>query len=204
MNWSRLATATAIVVDPHPGDYASLEVPRGTSELKSCYLTRLIQSRSGLNTDRAMGLDGFRIRYLTNGQSALRASQRDAALWLINTRLPDMTGFDLFEMLSSSLLKTPVFFVANDYSDAEERESFRLGAAKFCCKPVTASWLAGLRCIHPVRSVSSVFSASPIRSANSVRQTHPIHEGPLFERPPPPGATPFGHTPVYLKELDDT
>ena len=48
-----------------------------------------------------------------------------AALWIINVRLPDLSGFDLTEMLRSSLGECRFVLVADAYDFADERQCFR-------------------------------------------------------------------------------
>ena len=105
-----------VVVDPRHADYAHL-------------------------LDGAVSGD-LSLRLLATGRAALRAANElDPDLWVINTRLPDMDGVDLFEMLSDRLEHVPVVLVADEYSADAEIQVRRVGAPVFACKPLDPTWL---------------------------------------------------------------
>ena len=90
------------------------------------------------------GLDGSEVNvcFLSNGNDALRFARRwGVGLWLINTRLPDMNGFDLAQMLRRGRPGVRVFMVGDAYSVDEELQTMTLGLVKYLCKPVDASWI---------------------------------------------------------------
>jgi DNA-binding response OmpR family regulator len=83
----------------------------------------------------------FRLLRLAN--QALPLSRDPAVgLWLINVSLPDMSGFDLADMLKQESSRAPVIMVADEYCEADELRTLSLGLAAYMCKPLE---LAGLR-----------------------------------------------------------
>ena len=85
-------------------------------------------------------IHGWHVHLLTNAAAALRlARSTHAHLWIVNVRLPDMSGFDLFEMLRDQLATVCVFIVADQYDAEHERRACRCGAALFLCKGSTGS-----------------------------------------------------------------
>jgi len=83
-----------------------------------------------------------RLEFCTSGREALRAAAKEPAdLWLINTRLRDMPGFELCDLLKSRSPDTVVYLVTDQYQASEERAAWLHGAALFRPKPAQASWL---------------------------------------------------------------
>ena len=90
------------------------------------------------------------IHFLSEGRQALRAAARERdALWLISTRLPDMSGFDLFEMIRDRLDSAAVCMVASEYRVADEIRAYRAGATMYACKPLETEWLR--ECVQQAR-----------------------------------------------------
>jgi DNA-binding response OmpR family regulator len=111
-----------IVVDPNHEDYADL-----------------------LAAAHAAGLN---IRILSTASAALRYARRcRGGLWIVNTQLPDMNGFDLAQMLLHRFFDLRVFMVGDDYDVEEELQTLALGLSMYVCKPLTAEWISqwGLR-----------------------------------------------------------
>lgn len=78
---------------------------------------------------------GWHVHQLTSATAALRLTRSMAVdLYLVNTNLPDMSGFDLFEMLHDRVPAARVFIVSDSYNDADERQAYRCGAALYVCK----------------------------------------------------------------------
>jgi DNA-binding response OmpR family regulator len=103
-----------VVTDPRPNDY------RG--------LTRLA------------GEHGWHVHFLTCGRAAIPfARPRAADLWMINVRLPEMSGFDLLEIVRGRVPGVPVFLVADRYDSEEERRACGCGAALYLCKDANRS-----------------------------------------------------------------
>ena len=126
MKTQQTRMTTAVIVDATPDDYAAIASDKSN--------------------------DALEWRFVTRGGAALReAHGSGVGLWMINVCLPDMSGLDLLEMLSPGLGGTPVFVIADEYHTQHERDALRLGATKFFCKPVSATWLAGLQGLPAAR-----------------------------------------------------
>jgi DNA-binding response OmpR family regulator len=90
--------------------------------------------------------------FLHAGREALRtAEQLTPDLWIVNVRLPDISGFDLVEMLQPRLHGCDVFMIADKYRVEDEIRGLSLGIDMFLCKPLTTAWL---RRWHPRHSRS--------------------------------------------------
>jgi DNA-binding NarL/FixJ family response regulator len=111
-----LASQSHIVVaDPRPHDYQQLAALAGRY--------------------------GWHVHLLTNASATLRlARSTPAALWMVNSRLPDMSGFDLLEMLREQLKSARVFIVADRYDPEHESRACRIGAALYVCKAASGSF----------------------------------------------------------------
>ena len=108
----------------------------------------------------------LRLTITTTGSGALRlASSYPDALWLVSTRLPDMRGLSLLEMLKSLLPKLTAFVVDPSYDQENERQALRLSAAHYLCKPVQAAWVKSWRgppCSVPASVVESPAMRLPV------------------------------------------
>ena len=81
------------------------------------------------------GEHGWHIHFLTTGGAAIQLARRGfSALWMVNINLPDMSGFDLLEMLRDEAVKPRVFAVADQYRAEDERHACCRGADVFVCK----------------------------------------------------------------------
>lgn len=110
------AKTTVFVVDPTPEDYAELTSGKFTSQT--------------------------RFEFISSGRDALRHNARakpDA--WIINLRLPDMSGVDLSEMLRSRTPEVPCYLVGDDYKPEDELNARQCGATMYFCKPVRREWV---------------------------------------------------------------
>ena len=112
------------------------------------------------------------IHFCVDGRSALRMSRRFRAdVWLVAAALPDMSGFDLVEMLLPAVsratlttlpagtdwsldrngggLGTAVVVVAESYSSADEERALRAGAAGYVAGSLTLDLVRDARrCRH--------------------------------------------------------
>ena len=112
-----LGMMNVIIVDPQPNDYSEL-LP-------------VAERRKS------------RVDFFTTGDAALRnAKAKPRTCWLINLRLPDMSGLDLYELLRNRTAGASVFLVADEYDAEAEISVLRTGTAQFACKPLHPSWVA--------------------------------------------------------------
>lgn len=81
------------------------------------------------------GEHGWHVHFMTTGGAAIQLARRGyPALWMINTRLPDMCGFELVELLRVEAREPRVFAVADQYRAEDERHACQRGADMFLCK----------------------------------------------------------------------
>jgi len=89
--------------------------------------------------------NGIEFRFVSSGQAALRAAtEMKPALWMINVKLPEMTGFDLLEMVRDKMGSACAVLVADHYLPQDEMRSAEVGAMLYVCKPLESSWLESL------------------------------------------------------------
>ena len=85
---------------------------------------------------------GVTLRSFRTGQEALQAAdQFRPDLWMVNVRLPDMSGFDVVEMLRSKSCGRCFFCISDSYAADEGIRSRLLKAAAYLCKPVQRGWI---------------------------------------------------------------
>jgi len=100
------------------------------------------------------------LHFCVDGRSAVRLARRFRAdCWLISGELPDMSGFDLLEMLSTHVLhgsvdpllggatislnrigqglRSGVFMVSDEYTIEDEQRALVSGVAGYLVRPVT-------------------------------------------------------------------
>jgi len=106
------AQSQIVVADPRPRDYRHLA--------------------------QLTGENRWHLHFFTSGHAAIRFGSA-ADLWIINTQLPDMSGFDLFEVLGERAARAPTFLVGDQYRADEERRACGCGAALYLCKDATGS-----------------------------------------------------------------
>ena len=112
----RTTSARVVVVDSDRSDYAALEQLAAESQWK--------------------------IHFLHSGRDALRLDEHLASdLWIINVKLPDMSGFDLVEMLWPRTGRAVIFLVTDQYRTEDEIRARSLGVAHYLCKPLEAAYL---------------------------------------------------------------
>lgn len=108
------------------------------------------------------------LHFCVDGRSAVRLARRFRAdCWLIASELPDMSGFDLLEMLSPHVLqgsvdpllagasislnrigegmRSGVFVVADAYSMEEEQRALVSGVAGYLVRPLTLDMIRAAR-----------------------------------------------------------
>ncbi|MCH2115644.1 MAG: response regulator [Pirellulales bacterium] len=88
----------------------------------------------------------IRTSLLRSGEEALRVYRAlFDGLWLINTRIPDMAGVDLLQLIRERDPYASVFLVDDDYEEEGEITSRAAGATAYVCKPPNPIWLTSLR-----------------------------------------------------------
>jgi DNA-binding response OmpR family regulator len=93
-----------------------------------------------------LGGDSVRPTLFATGEDALRAGSASAsAVWIVNIRLPDMSGISFLRHLRRRKLHGCVLLVSDVYSAEDERVARSAGATAYLCKPVRAVWLVGCR-----------------------------------------------------------
>jgi DNA-binding response OmpR family regulator len=73
--------------------------------------------------------------FLTSGSAAIQIARRlRGDLWMIHVSLPDMSGFDLYEIVREQLAEATTFMISNQYSADDEGRSCGIGADLYLCK----------------------------------------------------------------------
>lgn len=73
--------------------------------------------------------------FLTSGSAAIKIARRlRAELWMIHVSLPDMSGFDLYEMLREQLERATTFLISDEYDPEEEQRACGIKAHLYLCK----------------------------------------------------------------------
>jgi CheY-like chemotaxis protein len=107
---------TVCVVDPHVDDYQDWRL--------------------------AAEAHGVELRFVASAEEALRLARAQGIdLWVVNTRLPGLSGCELCGMLKSRSGHTPVYLVADEYSPEEECAALRARATLFSCKAMRQALL---------------------------------------------------------------
>ncbi len=130
------------------------------------------------------GTPGVSIHFLSSGNDALRFARRyHPGLWVINTHLSDMSGFDLAEMLRSMRPSTLVFIIGDEYRLDDEMQALTLGMAKYLCKPLVPSWILPqsqdfcipLPACRSLPPALRVLSPSESYMSNGIPKSIPLH-----------------------------
>jgi PleD family two-component response regulator len=108
------------------------------------------------------------LHFCVDGRSAVRLARRFRAdIWLVAADLPDMSGYDLLEMLSPLVLqgsvdplrsghpisldrighgmRSGIFMVADDYSIEAEQRALASGVSGYLIRPVTIDIIRAVR-----------------------------------------------------------
>ncbi len=123
------------------------------------------------------------LHFCVDGQSAVRLARRFRAdVWLVASELPDMSGFDLLEMLSSHVLQgdvdpllagsrisldsvgqgrhSGIFMVSDEYRLEDEQRALASGVAGYLVRPVTLDMIRASRDPAIVNESASVVGLS--------------------------------------------
>ena len=109
-----------LVVDANCGEYDALTIALGERELEVCF-------------------------YSTGGDALRAVGAFHAALWLVNIRLPDMTGVGLLKLIRQRMQRCRLILVGDSYSPDDELAARLAGATAYVCKPASVGWLTGIR-----------------------------------------------------------
>jgi len=89
---------------------------------------------------------GIRFRLLSTAEEALRWRPPPGVLaWIINMRLPPLSGLELYGLLRSRLGDVPVLLIDDQYDAARELSVLAAGRPHYLCKPLEVSWIDQLR-----------------------------------------------------------
>ncbi len=111
----------------------------------------------------------------TAGEALRLAKTRQMGLWLINTKLADMSGMQLCAMLKNMNRRQAVGLVADAYDVEDEREARIQGASLFVCKPPGPAWSEFIAMtLHRFVRESQPTRPAVVQPAN-VSEIFPIH-----------------------------
>jgi DNA-binding response OmpR family regulator len=120
MNAEKLCLPEVVVVDANCDDYHALAV--------------------------ALRLHDVHIRLLATGTDALRAMDVfPSTLYIVNIRLPDISGVGLLQLIRHRLRRCRVILVGDNYSAADELAARSAGATAYVCKPTSVAWVKRYR-----------------------------------------------------------
>ena len=106
-----------LVVDAHPNDYDSIAHSSDFREVS--------------------------FEFLQDGRSLLRNRDETCPeLCVINMNLPDMSGLDVYDMVTQRWPGVPVYLVGDDYRPEDEVRARSSGATFYFCKPLQREWIA--------------------------------------------------------------
>ena len=149
MNTESLPSTTLAVADANASDYDAI-----------------------LSAAEATGLT---VCFLPTGNDAMHFARRlQAGLWLVNTCLPDMSGFDLAQWLRQSRRRLRVFMIGDEYRLDDELQTLTLGLTKYVCKPVEPSWLLPFQA-QP--GVAATILSQPPSMADAIEDLLPVEVG---------------------------
>lgn len=110
----------------------------------------------------------FGLHFCSDGQSAVRMARRFRAdVWLVSAEVPDVSGFDLVEMLAAQVMhgadaaplsaagktrnrraatpRAAIFVVADAHRLEEEQRALACGIAGYLVRPITLDVIRALR-----------------------------------------------------------
>lgn len=108
------------------------------------------------------------VHFCVDGRSAVRLSQRFRAdAWLVASELPDMSGFDLLDMLSphvmqgdvdpllagsrisldrvGQVMRSGIFIISDSYRLEDEQRALASGVAGYLVRPITLDVIRAAR-----------------------------------------------------------
>ena len=95
------------------------------------------QAAAGIDSDEVQ------VKQFRTASAALRIPRYEAPLfYIVNVDLPDMSGFDLREMLADFWPRVPGYLISDTYNPRDEIRARCSGATLYFCKPLASDWLA--------------------------------------------------------------
>lgn len=92
-----------------------------------------------------------RWKLLESARAALKvATTEPVAAWFINIRLPDMSGFELYELLRDRCRDARFVLVGDDYCVDDEIRA-RTAGVSYLCKPPQAWWIENRQTCNTVK-----------------------------------------------------
>jgi DNA-binding NtrC family response regulator len=123
MNPRRVSVTDLIVVDENCDEYLALAM--------------------------ALRADDVRVRLFVTGTDALRAIRTSPSMvWIINIRLPDMSGICFLELIKRRVRQSRVILVGDHYSAEDEVAARSAGATAYVCKPPSVAWFGAYQPQH--------------------------------------------------------
>jgi DNA-binding response OmpR family regulator len=84
----------------------------------------------------------LRVRLFATGEDALKSEgAQQAMLWLVNIRLPDMSGICLLTAIRRRWPRARIVITGDVYSADDELAARCAGATAYVCKPPSMAWL---------------------------------------------------------------
>jgi len=86
--------------------------------------------------------ESVQFKFFGNGREALSSQTTDEPeLWVVNMKLPDMSGTDLQEFLRARGSRVPVMLVGDEYRVEDEIDARSSGATMYFAKPLQREWV---------------------------------------------------------------
>jgi two-component system, LuxR family, response regulator FixJ len=94
------------------------------------------------SVQRLISSFGFRTEAFASAQDFLESGRvQEAALLVLDVRMPDMDGLELQDLLGSNNYRIPIIFATAHASDDQQRRATQAGAVAFLRKPVSEQTL---------------------------------------------------------------
>jgi CheY-like chemotaxis protein len=135
----------------HNPSLSQIDQPRCQSGIRTP--TLCVVAPEGEDRERWQSLaqaQGASLHVVAGAEAALRLCRGATVdLWVINTELPGLSGFELSSMLKARPGDAATYLFADEYSPEAERAAWRARATWFGCKTLCVraveSWLANWR-----------------------------------------------------------
>jgi DNA-binding NtrC family response regulator len=98
------------------------------------------------------------------------------ALWLVGLTLPDMSGFELLEMIQSVQPQITTYAIDSSYAADRERRALELSAARYLCKPVRLEWIHAWRGFSRLQTQASQAEVRLDSQSDAPSPNTPLHK----------------------------